>query len=58
MSRRIAAIAFIFVCTAIAWMILAGTISARTYSSDGASRRKVVASWGSPALPPSWASSM
>jgi hypothetical protein len=48
MTRRIAAIAFIFVCTAIAWMILAGTISARTYSSDGASRRKVVASWGSP----------
>lgn len=48
MTRRIAAIAFIFSCTALVWMILAGTISARTYSSDGVSRKKVVASWGPP----------
>lgn len=48
MTRRISALIFIFGCTAMAWMILAGTITNRTYSSDDASRKKVVASWGSP----------
>jgi Inner membrane protein CreD len=48
MTRRIAAIAFIFACTAVAWMILAGTISDRTFSSGDAARKKVVAGWGSP----------
>lgn len=48
MIRRLSAIAFIFACTTIAWMILGGTILTRTYSSDDASRKKVVASWGSP----------
>ena len=33
MTKRIAAIIFIFVCTSIAWMILGGTISYRTYST-------------------------
>ena len=33
MTRRIAAIAFIFVCTALAWIILAATITSRTFSS-------------------------
>jgi hypothetical protein len=32
MLKRIAAIAFIFICTAIAWGILGGTIFSRTYS--------------------------
>ncbi len=48
MTRRIAAIAFIFFCTAVAWLILAGTITARTYFSDDISRKKVVANWGAP----------
>jgi len=48
MTRRIAAIAFIFVCTALAWIILAATITSRTFSSGDSSRKKVVASWGSP----------
>jgi len=32
MIKRIAAIAFIFICTAIAWGILGGAIFSRTYS--------------------------
>jgi hypothetical protein len=48
MTRRIGAIIFIYGCTALAWMILAGTITNRTYSSDDSSRKKVVSSWGSP----------
>ncbi|MFI5111966.1 MAG: inner membrane CreD family protein [Terriglobales bacterium] len=47
MTRRIGAISFIFGCTALAWIILAGTITNRTYSSGDSSRKKVVASWGS-----------
>src|SRR3954471_3887412 len=46
MNRRTPAIVFIFACTAVAWMILAGTITNRTYSSDDASRKKVTSSWG------------
>ncbi len=52
MTRRIGALVFIFGCTSLAWMILAGTISNRTYSSDDSSRKKVVASWGSPQVQP------
>lgn len=48
MVKRIAAIGFIFVCTAIAWAILAGTIFYRTYSSDSELRGKVASSWGAP----------
>ncbi|MGH9521030.1 MAG: hypothetical protein ACRD3E_00700, partial [Terriglobales bacterium] len=48
MTRRLGAIIFIYGCTALAWMVLAGTITSRTYSSDDASRKKVAASWGAP----------
>ncbi len=48
MTRRIGAIVFIFGCTALAWMILAGTITNRTYSSDDVSRKRVASNWGSP----------
>ena len=44
MWKRIAAIGFIFVCTAIAWGILASTIFYRTYSSDSDLRSKVASS--------------
>jgi inner membrane protein involved in colicin E2 resistance len=46
MVKRIAALVFIFVCTAIAWAILGGTIFQRTYSSDSKLQGKVAASWG------------
>jgi inner membrane protein involved in colicin E2 resistance len=47
MTRRIAALVFIFVCTSLAWVILGSTILARTYSplSDQLKSR-VAASWG------------
>ncbi|MGH9747960.1 MAG: inner membrane CreD family protein [Candidatus Acidiferrales bacterium] len=48
MGKRIAAIGLIFVCTAIAWGILASTIFYRTYSSDSELRGKVASSWGAP----------
>jgi inner membrane protein involved in colicin E2 resistance len=48
MGKRIAAIGFIFVCTAIAWAILASTIFYRTYSSDSHLRGRVASSWGTP----------
>lgn len=48
MGKRIAAIAFIFVCTAIAWSILGSTIFARTYSSDLGLKGKVTSNWGGP----------
>lgn len=47
MLKRLAAIAFIFGCTAIAWMILGGTIVARTGDSDSKQRERLVAQWGS-----------
>lgn len=48
MIKRIAAIAFIFFCTSVAWAILGGTIFERTYSSDSHLRSSVVSSWGAP----------
>jgi inner membrane protein involved in colicin E2 resistance len=48
MIRRIAAIAFIFLCTTFAWGILGATIFDRTYSSDNASESRVASTWGSP----------
>lgn len=48
MVKRIAAIGFIFFCTAIGWAILAGTIFYRTYSSDSQLRGKVASTWGAP----------
>ena len=46
MIKRIIAIAFIFVLTAIAWAILGGTILARTYDSSEAASNKVESTWG------------
>jgi inner membrane protein involved in colicin E2 resistance len=47
MIKRIAAIAFIFVCTSVAWVILGSTIFARTYSPlSGELKSRVAASWG------------
>src|SRR6266849_1251513 len=48
MMKRIAAIAFIFVCTSIAWAILGSTIFYRTYSTDSQLRDRVTSSWGAP----------
>ncbi|HEX7771598.1 MAG TPA: inner membrane CreD family protein [Pyrinomonadaceae bacterium] len=46
MTKRIIAIAFIFVCTAVAWAILGGTIFSRTYDSGAVSSNKVASTWG------------
>ena len=48
MIKRLLAVAFIFVCTSIAWAILAGTIYSRTNSSDERSRGRVQSAWGAP----------
>ena len=46
MSKQILAIAFIFVCASVAWMILGGTIFSRTYSSDSQAENRVASTWG------------
>jgi len=48
MIKRIAAITFIFLCTAFAWAILGATIFQRTYDSDNESGRSVASTWGAP----------
>ena len=48
MLKRIIAISFILVCTSIAWFILAGTISSRTYESGDKLKPGVVSIWGAP----------
>lgn len=48
MGRRIFAISFIYVCTAAAWIILAGTVFVRTESQDIRMRDAVRDLWGSP----------
>ncbi len=48
MTKRIIAIAFIFVCASVAWAILGGTIFARTYSSDTVAEDRVISTWGAP----------
>lgn len=47
MTKKIAAIVFIFICTSIAWLILGGTIFQRTYDSGIATKDKVASTWGS-----------
>jgi inner membrane protein involved in colicin E2 resistance len=44
--KRIAAIAFIFMCTALAWIILGSTIFARTYTLTPDLKSKVQSTWG------------
>lgn len=46
MIKRIAAIAFIFACTSIAWMILATTVMYRTHNSDEQLQGRVGSTWG------------
>ncbi|MEO7646770.1 MAG: inner membrane CreD family protein [Gemmatimonadaceae bacterium] len=46
MGKRIFAIAFIFVCTTFAWLLLGATIFRRTHSSDQLLRGRVGSTWG------------
>ena len=48
MTKRIGAIALIFICTSIAWIILGGTIFSRTYSLNAISQDRVTSTWGAP----------
>jgi len=48
MIKRIAAITFIFLCTAVAWAILGATIFQRTYDSNTFSDNRVASTWGAP----------
>lgn len=48
MSRQIAVIVVIFVCTTVAWSILGTTIFDRTYSSDYLLKNRVASIWGAP----------
>ena len=48
MTRHIAAIVFIFACTAVAWAILGATIFSRTHASRSELRGRVVSNWGAP----------
>ena len=54
MIKRLFAIGFIFACTSIAWFILAGTTSSRTFSADSSLKQRVSQLWGAPQaqLPP------
>lgn len=46
MLRQILALAFIFVCTTIAWLILGATISSRTYEANEQLQGHVASTWG------------
>ncbi len=46
MTKRIIAIAFIFVCASIAWAVLGATIFSRTYDSGAVSSSRVASTWG------------
>jgi inner membrane protein involved in colicin E2 resistance len=46
MTKRIIAIAFIFLCTSVAWAILGATLFARTYDSGAMSMDRVESTWG------------
>ena len=48
MTKRIIAVAFIFVCTSVAWAILGATIFSRTYSLDEIAENRVASTWGAP----------
>ncbi|OQA02520.1 MAG: inner membrane protein [Planctomycetes bacterium ADurb.Bin401] len=47
MTKRIAAITFIFICTSIGWAILSITVLARTETQDSRLRESVSKLWGS-----------
>jgi inner membrane protein involved in colicin E2 resistance len=44
--RQIAALTFIFLCTTVAWIILASTILYRTHNSDEQLKGRVGSTWG------------
>jgi inner membrane protein involved in colicin E2 resistance len=46
MTKRIIAIAFIFICTSVCWGILGGTVFSRTYDSAATSSGRVASTWG------------
>lgn len=46
--RHLAAVAFIFLCSAAAWMILGATLFSRTYDRAPGLRGRVVSNWGGP----------
>jgi inner membrane protein involved in colicin E2 resistance len=46
MTKRIIAIAFIFVCTCVAWAILGATIFSRTYDQGSIAENRVASTWG------------
>ncbi|MGA8270177.1 MAG: inner membrane CreD family protein, partial [Candidatus Sulfotelmatobacter sp.] len=46
MLRQIVALAFIFVCTTVAWVVLGATIFSRTYSSNEQLQGHVGSTWG------------
>lgn len=48
MIKRLIAIAFIFACCSIAWMVLGGTVVHRTETSGASTRGAVGALWGGP----------
>jgi inner membrane protein involved in colicin E2 resistance len=48
MIQRLIAIGFIFVCTSVAWAILAGVTERRTHSADQSLRHQVERVWGAP----------
>ncbi len=48
MLRRLLAIAFIYGCASVAWLVLGATIFARTKRSDAALRGRVASTWGAP----------
>ncbi len=48
MVKKVLAIGFIFICTSIAWMILGGTLFARTYVADSSLKHRVQRIWGDP----------
>jgi len=46
MQKRIGALVFIFVCTSVAWIILGGITTGRTYQQDAKLRHAVGKLWG------------
>src|SRR6185369_12803307 len=48
MTKKIVAIAFIFVCTSIAWVFLGSTIVYRSSAPADGLRAKVANTWGAP----------
>src|SRR5262245_5727258 len=48
MIARLIAIGFIFICTSVAWFVLAGVTTTRTHFADKSLRQQVESVWGAP----------